>query len=102
MGSSALLGVAAEYAEAGAGGPLPGRPTRRRHACAAAPCCYVRNGLRHRWQWLGLLFAVFGMVAAFGIGNTIQSNSVAERRGRQLPCLHLGHRAPPGRPRGAR
>jgi len=42
------------------------------------PMYYIRNGLGPRWKWLSVLFAVFGMVAAFGIGNTIQANSLAQ------------------------
>jgi AGCS family alanine or glycine:cation symporter len=29
------------------------------------------------WKWLGFLFALFAAIACFGIGNTVQSNSVA-------------------------
>lgn len=36
---------------------------------------YITNGLG--WKWLAILFAVFGAFAAFGIGNMVQSNSVA-------------------------
>lgn len=39
---------------------------------------YIKNGMGARWKWLGGAFALFGMLAAFGIGNTIQSNSVAQ------------------------
>jgi len=39
------------------------------------PMYYITNGLG--WKWLAVLFAVFGAVAAFGIGNMVQSNSVA-------------------------
>jgi AGCS family alanine or glycine:cation symporter len=39
---------------------------------------YIKNGLGKKWQWLGFLFALFGAIAAFGIGNTIQANSVAD------------------------
>jgi AGCS family alanine or glycine:cation symporter len=42
------------------------------------PMYYIRNGLGPRWAWLGASFAVFGMVAGFGIGNMVQSNSVAD------------------------
>ena len=42
------------------------------------PMYYIKNGLGDGWRWLGTLFAVFGMVAAFGIGNTIQANSLAQ------------------------
>ena len=39
---------------------------------------YIKNGLGSKWAWLGTLFAIFGALAAFGIGNTVQSNSVAD------------------------
>lgn len=29
------------------------------------------------WKWLGVLFALFTAVAAFGIGNTVQANAIA-------------------------
>lgn len=37
---------------------------------------YIERGLG--WKWLAVLFAIFGSVAAFGIGNMVQSNSVAD------------------------
>jgi AGCS family alanine or glycine:cation symporter len=39
---------------------------------------YIKNGLGENWKWLGFAFAFFGMIAAFGIGNAIQANSVAQ------------------------
>ena len=39
----------------------------------------IRNGLGPRWAWLGTMFAVFGGLAGFGIGNMVQSNSIAAR-----------------------
>jgi AGCS family alanine or glycine:cation symporter len=37
---------------------------------------YISKGLG--LKWLGVLFAVFASIAAFGIGNMVQSNSVAD------------------------
>jgi len=42
------------------------------------PMYYIKNGLGKNWKWLGFLFALFGMIAAFGIGNMVQSNSVSD------------------------
>ena len=42
------------------------------------PMYYIKNGMGKNWAWLGTLFAVFGALAGFGIGNTVQSNSVAQ------------------------
>jgi AGCS family alanine or glycine:cation symporter len=36
---------------------------------------YIERGLG--WKWLAVLFALFGTVASFGIGNLVQVNSVA-------------------------
>jgi AGCS family alanine or glycine:cation symporter len=42
------------------------------------PMYYIKNGLSSRLAWLGTAFAVLGAIAGFGIGNTIQANSVAD------------------------
>lgn len=42
------------------------------------PMYYIRKGLGENWKWLAFLFACFGMCAGFGIGNTVQSNSISE------------------------
>ncbi|NLM43063.1 MAG: alanine:cation symporter family protein, partial [Clostridiales bacterium] len=39
------------------------------------PMYYIEKGLK--MKWLAYVFAVFGAIAAFGIGNMVQSNSVA-------------------------
>ncbi|MDR1854580.1 MAG: sodium:alanine symporter family protein [Azoarcus sp.] len=41
------------------------------------PMYYIKNGLGENWKWLATLFAIFGLVASFGIGNMTQSNAVA-------------------------
>ncbi len=38
----------------------------------------IKNGLGKRWVWLGTLFAIFGGLAGFGIGNLTQANSIAQ------------------------
>jgi len=39
---------------------------------------YIKNGLGAKWAWLGVAFALFGAIAAFGIGNGVQANGVAQ------------------------
>jgi AGCS family alanine or glycine:cation symporter len=53
------------------------RETDERGMHVGGPMYYIKNGLGRHWHWLGAAFALFGMLAAFGIGNTIQANSVA-------------------------
>lgn len=38
----------------------------------------IKNGLGPKWMWMGTLFAFFGAIAGFGIGNTVQANSIAD------------------------
>ena len=76
MWLTALFGMATKYAEAVLA--VRFRETDARGMQVGGPMYYIRNGLGRRWAWLGVLFALFGMVAGFGIGNTVQSNSVAD------------------------
>src|SRR5690625_3723936 len=43
---------------------------------AGGPMYYLEHGLKQKW--LGVLFAVFGALAAFGIGNGTQAKAVAD------------------------
>ena len=42
------------------------------------PMYYIKNGLGPKWKWLAVAFATLGMLAAWGTGASIQSNSVAD------------------------
>jgi AGCS family alanine or glycine:cation symporter len=75
MWLTAAFGMATKYAEAVLA--VHYRETDELNQQVGGPMYYIRNGLGKSWAWLGFLFALFGMLAAFGIGNTIQSNSVA-------------------------
>jgi AGCS family alanine or glycine:cation symporter len=44
---------------------------------SGGPMYYIKNGLGKRWHGLAIAFALFGAIAAFGIGNMVQANSVA-------------------------
>ena len=75
MWVTAAVGMATKYAEAVLA--VHYREVDARGCQQGGPMYYIRNGLGRGWAWLGWLFALFGTVAAFGIGNTIQANSVA-------------------------
>ncbi|MBQ7617557.1 MAG: alanine:cation symporter family protein, partial [Desulfovibrio sp.] len=38
---------------------------------------FIKNGLGANWKWLATLFAVFGMIACFGIGAMVQANAIS-------------------------
>lgn len=57
------------------------RTTNEKGEQSGGPMYYIKNGMNDKyggsWGWLGWAFAFFGFVASFGIGNMVQSNSVA-------------------------
>ncbi|MEJ2592711.1 MAG: sodium:alanine symporter family protein [Candidatus Thiodiazotropha sp.] len=76
MWCTALVGMATKYAEAVLA--VRYREVDEKGNHVGGPMYYIRNGLGARWAWLGTLFAIFGALAGFGIGNTVQANSVAK------------------------
>ncbi|HFD13052.1 MAG TPA: sodium:alanine symporter family protein [Crenotrichaceae bacterium] len=76
MWITAAFGMATKYAEAALA--VKYRATDESGQYVGGPMYYIRNGLGKHWAWLGGLFALFGMIAAFGIGNLVQANSVTE------------------------
>lgn len=75
MWITALVGMATKYSEAVLA--VKYREVDERGRYVGGPMYYIKNGLSKRWHWLGFAFAGFGMIAAFGIGNMVQANSVA-------------------------
>lgn len=76
MWITALIGMATKYGEAVLAVKYRETDTLGKHV--GGPMYYIKNGLGSQWRWLGFLFALFGTIAAFGIGNMVQSNSVAD------------------------
>ncbi|MBS63820.1 sodium:alanine symporter family protein [Salinisphaera sp.] len=76
MWVTAIVGMATKYGEAVLA--VKYRETNAEGAYVGGPMYYIRNGLGANWKWLAFLFALFATVAAFGIGNTVQSNSVSQ------------------------
>jgi alanine or glycine:cation symporter, AGCS family len=75
MWMTALVGMATKYAEVLLAVHFRERDARGRFV--GGPMYAIRNGLGPRWAWLGATFALFGGLAGFGIGNMVQSNSIA-------------------------
>ena len=74
MWITGLFGMATKYAEAVLA--VKYRIKDKNGNMSGGPMYYLANGMN--LKWLGALFAVFAAVAAFGIGNMVQSNSVAD------------------------
>jgi len=77
MWVTGLFGMATKYCEALLS--VKYRVTDHRGEQAGGPMYYLSRGIgnRHLGAVLGWLFAAFAAVAAFGIGNMVQSNAVA-------------------------
>ena len=96
VGTGNLVGVAGAIALGGPGtvfwmwiGGLVGMATKFAEAALAVryrtvengqtvggPMYMIRNCLGKRWQFLAVGYALFGVVAAFGVGNTVQINAL--------------------------
>jgi AGCS family alanine or glycine:cation symporter len=87
MWVTALVGMATKYAEAVLA--VRYREVDERGRYQGGPMYYIKNGLGEKWRWLAVLFALFGTVAAFGIGNTVQANSVAHAVGESFSFPEL-------------
>lgn len=90
----ALFGMATKYAEAVCA--VTYREVDASGKYVGGPMYYLRNGLKdfapELGKWLGLAFALFGAVAAFGIGNAVQINSMgaALQQSFKLPTAVTG------------
>ena len=73
MWITGLVGMATKYSEAVLA--VKYRKKDSNGAMIGGPMHYISDGLG--LKWLGVLFAIFASIAAFGIGNMVQSNSVA-------------------------
>ncbi len=75
MWVTALFGMASKYGEAVLAVHFREIDELGNHV--GGPMYYIQNGLGSRWRWLAIMFSLFGTLAAFGIGNTVQANTVA-------------------------
>lgn len=74
MWVTALIGMAIKYAEAILA--VKYRTTDERGEMCGGPMYFIEYGLG--WKWLAVCFAGFGAIGAFGGGNMLQANSVAD------------------------
>lgn len=76
MWITALVGMATKFAEAVCAVKYREVDERGKHV--GGPMYYIKNGLGAKWSWLAVLFALFAGIAGFGIGNMVQTNSIAQ------------------------
>src|SRR5690606_42013632 len=73
MWMTAMFGMATKYGEGVLA--VKYRIKNEKGEMSGGPMYYIDRGLK--WKWLALIFALFGTLASFGIGSSVQSNTVA-------------------------
>ena len=87
MWMTALVGMATKYAEAVCA--VRFRETDQNGNFVGGPMYYIQNGMGAKWRWLAVTFALFAGIAGFGIGNMVQSNSIADALNTNFGIPHL-------------
>ena len=87
MWMTALVGMATKYAEAVCA--VRFRETDENGNFVGGPMYYIQNGMGVNWRWLAITFALFAGIAGFGIGNMVQSNSIADALNINFGIPHL-------------
>lgn len=73
MWITGLVGMATKFAESLLA--VKYRQTNEHGEISGGPMYYLEHGLKQKW--LGVSYAAFGAIAGFGLGNMVQSNTIA-------------------------
>lgn len=76
MWVTAFFGMATKYVTCTLGHHF--RKVHEDGSVSGGPMYYIEKGLGKRWRSVALLFAICGAGAAFGAGNMVQANNVAD------------------------
>lgn len=76
MWITAIFGMATKYGEGVLA--VKYRTLNKKGQMSGGPMYYIERGLGSKWKWMAYAFALFGAIASFGIGSSVQSNSVAQ------------------------
>ncbi len=74
MWCSALLGMCTKMAEVTLA--VHFRERNKNGELVGGPMYYMKNGLGPKWQWLAVLYSLFGVLTVFGTGNATQVNTI--------------------------
>ena len=87
MWCSALLGMCTKFAEVTLA--VHFRERNKDGDYVGGPMYYIQNGLGRKWRWLAYAYALLGVLACFGIGNTTQINTITVAVGSVLTSFNL-------------
>lgn len=74
MWGSAFLGMCTKFSEVTLA--IHYREKNKDGEYVGGPMYYIKNGLGKKWHWLAILYAAFGVLTVFGIGNATQVNTI--------------------------
>ena len=74
MWCSALLGMCTKFAEVTLA--VHFRERSETGEWVGGPMYYIKNGLSKHWQFLAVLYSLFGVLTVFGTGNATQVNTI--------------------------
>lgn len=75
MWLSGIFGMCTKYCEVTLA--IKHREKNSKGDWVGGPMYYIKNGLNPKMKFLGTLFAIFGALCSFGIGNLAQINSIS-------------------------
>ena len=84
---AALLGMMIKYSEVTLS--IQYRERDAKGDWVGGPMYYIKNGLGKRWQWLAILYALFGTLTVFGTGNATQVNTITTAINTAFMQFHL-------------
>ncbi len=76
MWVSSLFGMATKFGEAALG--VKYRNINKDGSYSGGVMQYIENGLGSSWKFLAVIYALFAGIAAFGIGNMVQANTMSD------------------------
>ncbi len=74
MWCSAILGMCTKFSEVTLA--VHFRERSSNGDLVGGPMYYIKNGLGKKWQWLAMLYSLFGVLTVFGTGNATQVNTI--------------------------
>ena len=87
MWISALFGMVTKFAEVTLA--VKYRERNEKGDWCGGPMYYIKNGLGKRWQWIAILYALFGTLTVFGTGNATQVNTITTAINTAFMQFHL-------------
>ncbi len=91
---TALIGMCTKYAEVVLA--IRFRERNAKGDWVGGPMYYITNGLGKKWKPLAYIFSVFGMLAAFGIGNAVQVGEITSAINTAIQAYNPGMAASAG------